>query len=140
MKVSGTKEAQYMEGRTGVKYTESIKITCVHAKVLQLYLTLCNPPLPTMDHSPPGSSVHGILLTRILEWVVMPSSRGSSCLRDQTHVSCVSSTAGRFFTAEPCGKPQLTLYYRSNYASKANPKKKGSDLWSPQGKGAGGIA
>ena len=67
MKVSGTKEAQYMEGRTGVKYTESIKITCVHAKVLQLYLTLCNPPLPTMDHSPPGSSVHGILLARILE-------------------------------------------------------------------------
>lgn len=40
MKVSGTKEAQYTEGRTGVKYTESIKITCVHAKVLQLYLTL----------------------------------------------------------------------------------------------------
>ena len=36
------------------------------------------------------------------------------------------------------GKPQLTLYYRSNYTSKANSKKKGSDLWSPQGKGVGG--
>ena len=36
------------------------------------------------------------------------------------------------------GKPQLTLYYRSNYTSKANSKKKGSDLWSPQGKGVVG--
>ena len=35
---------------------------------------LCNP----MDCSPPGSSVHGILQARILEWVAMPSSRGSS--------------------------------------------------------------
>ena len=79
-----------MEGRTGVKYTESIKITCVHAKVLQLYLTLYNPPLPAMDHSPPGSSVHGILLARILEWVLMASScqvRASSWPRDPTPVS-----------------------------------------------------
>ena len=51
-----------------------------------------------MDCSPPGSSVHGILPARILGWVAMPSSRGSSCSRDQTHVSCVSCIAGRFFT------------------------------------------
>jgi len=38
----------------------------------------------------PGSSVHGILQTRILEWVVMPSSKGSSQPRDQTHISNVS--------------------------------------------------
>ena len=38
----------------------------------------------------PGSSVHGILKARILEWVAMSSSRGSSGLRDQTHVSNVS--------------------------------------------------
>ena len=44
---------------------------CVHA---QLCLTLCDP----MDCSPPGSSVHGIFQERILEWVAMPSSRGSS--------------------------------------------------------------
>ena len=43
-----------------------------------------------IDHSPPGSSVHGIFQTRILEWVAMPSSRGSSQPRDRTHVSCVS--------------------------------------------------
>ena len=42
----------------------------------------------------PGSSVHGILQAKILEWVAMPSSRGSSQPRDQTHVSVL---AGRFF-------------------------------------------
>ena len=49
-----------------------------------------------MDCSPPGSSVHGILQTRILEWVAMPSSKGSSQPRDQTQVS--ASLAARFFT------------------------------------------
>ena len=48
--------------------------TCVHIQSLQLCLTLGNP----MDCSPPGSSVHGILQARILEWVAMTSSRGSS--------------------------------------------------------------
>ena len=51
---------------------------------------LCDP----MDYSPPGPSVHGILQTRILEWVAMASSRGSSQHRDQTQVSCIT---GRFF-------------------------------------------
>ena len=39
--------------------------------------------------SPPGSSAHGILQTGILEWVAMPSSRGSSRPKDQTHVSFI---------------------------------------------------
>ena len=42
----------------------------VHAQLLQSCLTLCDP----MDFSPPGSSVHGILQGRILEWVATPSS------------------------------------------------------------------
>ena len=46
--------------------------------VAQLSLTLCDP----MDSSPAGSSVPGILQARILEWVAMPSSRGSSRPRD----------------------------------------------------------
>ena len=50
----------------------------------QLCPTLCDP----MDCSPPGSSVHGILQARILEWVAIPFSRGSSQPRDQTQVSC----------------------------------------------------
>ena len=54
----------------------------------------------SMDCSPPGSSVHGILPARILEWVAMPSSRGFSWPWDQTHVSRGSCTAGRSFTDE----------------------------------------
>ena len=57
----------------------------------QLCLTLCDP----MDWGPPGSSVLGSLQARILEWVVIPFSRGSAWPRDSTWVSC---TAGRFFT------------------------------------------
>ena len=59
--------------------------------VAQSCLTLCDP----MDYSPPGSSVHGILQARVLEWVAMLSSRGSSQPRNQTQVS---HSAGRFFT------------------------------------------
>ena len=56
----------------------------------QLCPTLCDP----VDCSPPGSSVRGILQARILEWVAISFSRGSSPPRDQTQLSC---TAGRFF-------------------------------------------
>ena len=52
--------------------------------VAQSCPTLCNP----MDYGPPGSSVHGILQGRILEWVAMPFSRGFSQPRDWTWVSC----------------------------------------------------
>ena len=41
------------------------------------------------DYSPPGSSAHGISQEKILEWVVISSSRGTSWSRDQTHVSCI---------------------------------------------------
>ena len=44
-----------------------------------------------MDCSPPGSSVHGISQARILEWVAVPFSRGSSQPRDRTHVSCIGT-------------------------------------------------
>ena len=62
-----------------------INYMCV-CLVAQLCLTLCNP----LDCCPSGSFVHGILQTRILEWVAMPSSRGSSQPRDQTQVSCIA--------------------------------------------------
>ena len=51
-----------------------------------------------MDRSPPGSSVHGILQAGILEWVALPSSRGSSQPRDRTLVSLSPALAGGFFT------------------------------------------
>ena len=59
--------------------------------VMQSCPTLCDP----MDWSLPGSSVHGILQRRILEWVAIPFSRVSSWPRDQTWVSCI---AGRVLT------------------------------------------
>ena len=73
--------------------------------VAQTSLTLCN----HMDCSPPGSSIHGILQTRILESGAICSSMGSSPPRDGTWVSCISCVAGRFFTSQPSGKPNFTL-------------------------------
>ena len=64
---------------------------CMCAKLLQSCpATLCYP----MDCSPPGSPVHRILQARILEWVAMPTSRGSSRLRE-TQISYVSYIGGR---------------------------------------------
>ena len=53
-----------------------------------------------MDCSPPGSSVHGISQARVLEWVAISFSRGSSQPRDQTCISCIGT-----FITEPPGKP-----------------------------------
>ena len=66
-----------------LKYSSSL--------VAKSCLTLGDP----MDCSPPGSSVHGILQARLLEWVATSFSRGSFQPRNQTQVSCI---AGRFFT------------------------------------------
>ena len=64
----------------------NLKRISVCAKSLQLCTAVCDP----MDCSPSDSSVHGILQARILEWVAMPSSRGSSQPRDRTRISYVS--------------------------------------------------
>ena len=63
---------------------------CTHAKSPQSCLSFCNP----VDCSPPSSSVHVIFQARLLEWVAMPFSRGSSQPRDQTLVSYPPSLAG----------------------------------------------
>ena len=55
---------------------------CYSCFVAKSCLTLCNP----VDRSPPGSSVHGILQARILEWVAISFSRRSSWPRERTHV------------------------------------------------------
>ena len=77
------------------------------AKSLQSCLTLCDPT----DYSPPCSSVHGILQARILEWVTMPSARGSFQPRDQTHISNLRLLSLLHWQAGslplvPPGKPQ----------------------------------
>ena len=77
----------------------------------QLCPTLCDP----MDCSPPGSSVHRILQARILKWVAIPFSQGSSQPKDQTRVSCI---AGRFFivwvTKEALISNSLSLNFLSH--------------------------
>ena len=74
--------------------------SCVHAKSLQSCLTLCNP----VDCSPSGCSVHGIFQARILEWVAISFSRGSSRPRDQTCVSCLLPWQAGSLPLAPPGK------------------------------------
>ena len=71
-------------------------------EVAQLCQTLCNP----MDCSPPGSSVHGTLQARILEWVAIPFSSETSPPRGWTQVSCIT---GRFFTVWATGKANIII-------------------------------
>ena len=65
--------------------------------VAQSCLTLCDPT----DCSPPGSSVHEIRQAKVLEWVAIPFSRGSSQPRDRTCASCLTD---RFFNPCPTWK------------------------------------
>ena len=77
------------QGQHTFWFLHLLTVKCV--KVAQSCPTLCNP----MDCSPPGSTVRGILQARVLEWVAIPFSRGSSETRDWTRGSC---TIGRFLT------------------------------------------
>ena len=81
-----------------------------------------------MDCSPAGFSVHGIFQARILEWIVIPISRGSSPPRDRTSVSCI---AGRFFTVwatreAPLGT-YLATFYKSDVLKIAFPRRRERD-------------
>ena len=82
------------------------------AKSLQVCPAFCDP----MDYSPLGSSVHGIIQARILEWIAMPSSRGSSWPRDRTcisHVSCIDRWVG-FFTTSATREAQTSTEDETN--------------------------
>ena len=87
---------------------ERIKCICEHCKVLvtQSCLTLCNP----VDCILTGSCVHGIFQARILEWVAISFSRGSSQARDQAWFSHIGSPSMGFYRQEywsglPCPPP-----------------------------------
>ena len=73
------------------------------SEVTQACPTLCNP----MDCSLPGFSIHGIVQARILEWVAISFSKGSSQPRDQTQVSCI---AARLFTIWATRESQGWIY------------------------------
>ena len=86
---------------------------CVQSS--QFCSTLCDP----MDYNPPGSSVHGILQESMLEWVAMPSSRGSFQPRDMSRVSPALQVD--LLPTEPSWKPldhyqssQLPENYKSH--------------------------
>ena len=69
-------------------------VACMHTKSLQSCPTVCDP----LDYSLPGSSVHGILQARILEWVAMPSSRDLPDAGTELVFLMSLVLAGRFFT------------------------------------------
>ena len=84
---------------------------CVYAKSLQSCPTLCD----AMDYSLPGSSVHGTLQARILEWVAMPlGDLPNSGIKPRSLMS--PALAGEFFTTEPPGKPknEVVFEYQSS--------------------------
>ena len=88
-----------------------------------------------MDCSPPGSSVHGILQASILEWVTMPSSRGSSQPRDQTRVSLMSpALTGRFFATSTTWEAPIYQHY-CQMSSSIQKTKRVPHLTKPQGLG-----
>ena len=62
-----------------------------------------------MNYGLAASSVHGISQAKILEWVAISFSRGSSDPRDQNHVSCIGM---QIFTTEPPGKPKYDVIWR----------------------------
>ena len=72
----------------------------VHANLLQSCQTLFD----STDHNPQGPLFMGILQARILEWVAMLSSKGSSWSRDRTHISYLLHWQAGSLPSEPSGK------------------------------------
>ena len=115
-------------------------LTCmIHPHSLQLCPTLCD----LMDCSMPGSSVHGILQARILEWVAISFSRGSSWPRDQTSISFVSWigrwipyhwTSGEALRSSQSNpKMRQKASFQQNYRNEGEPK----DMESLEAEGIG---
>ena len=94
--ITTTLQQASITGKTAIFFKDvlAVSILCL---VAQLCPTLCD----SLDCSPPGSSVHGIFQARILDWVAISFSRGSSWPK---HWTCVSCIAGRFFTSWVVGK------------------------------------
>ena len=89
-------------------HSEQAYVTSQCAKSLESFQTRCNP----LDYREPvGSPVHGILQARILEWVALPSSRGSSLPRHHAISLMSPALAGGFFTTSATWKAHVTLQY-----------------------------
>ena len=107
-------ECFWRESGENKPYSQHCLEVC--AQSLQSCSTLCNP----MDYNLPGSSVHGILQARILEWVVFSFSRGSSKPRDWTcdlYVSCIGTLPLKDPTPlAPPGTPQLNIQFHCSHS------------------------
>ena len=109
-----------------VEIKATLKFLCVCVCSQQCW-TLCGP----MGYNPPGSSVCGISQARILEWVAISFSRGSSQLRDQTCISCISCI-GRWilYHKHHLGSPQI-FADMPNYPKQLYKKKESCSTYSP---------
>ena len=76
----------------------SCSLTCPGSESESVSRSVLSDSCDPMDCSWPGSSVHGILQARVLEWFALPSSRGSSQPRDQTQIPISPALTSRFFT------------------------------------------
>ena len=85
--------------------------TCLSAKLLQSCPTLWD----LVDCSPPGFSIRGILQARILEWVAMTFSRGSSQTRDRTHIFFVSCIDRCVLYQHYLGSPKQAYFHSIHY-------------------------
>ena len=82
---------------------ESTLCVCVCVCVRALCRSVVSDSLQPLDCSPPGSYTHGIFQARILEWIAISYSRGSSWPRDRTHIFCISR---HFTTVKNLGTPK----------------------------------
>ena len=109
-------------------FSEFRKVLLFSYKIQYVYvcaqscLTLCNP----LGYSLSGFSVHGIFQARILEWVAIPFSRGSSQPRDQTQVSCISGECFTIWAIREARTNQTKTKLKNPFG-----------LWSTRGKSHG---
>ena len=99
------------------------RLVCGPPACVCVHPTLCN----SVDHSPPASSLHGILQARLLEWVAVSSPRGTSWPRDRSLVCCVPFIGRRIFTPEPLAMwPRWHLMVKNPPASAGDIRNLGS--------------
>ena len=94
--------SKFRRGKKNPETSESL-IVYVYGATTKSCQTLCDP----MDCSPPGFLVRGISQARMLEWIALSFSRGSSQPGDRTRIFCIGK---QFFTSESLGKPKSLLY------------------------------
>ena len=112
---SATKKSETMPyAATGMRLSNRVKVRKKserESEVAPSCPTLCDP----VDCSPPGSSVHGILQARILEWVAISFSRGSSRPRDRTQVSHIAGRHFNFSSTREALKYKNTVSQKTSY-------------------------